>query len=56
MKDDERNYLEQWLEKAEHDLLAARLILDSSTNNFGYILFPLSAGSGKISKNLFNLT
>lgn len=28
MKDDERNYIEQWLEKAEHDLLAARLILD----------------------------
>lgn len=28
MNDDERNYLKQWLEKAEHDLLAARLILD----------------------------
>ena len=28
MKDKERNYLEQWLEKAKHDLLAARLILD----------------------------
>jgi len=28
MKDDERNYVEQWLEKAAHDLLAARLILD----------------------------
>jgi HEPN domain-containing protein len=28
MKDDERNYLEQWLKKAEHDLLAARVILD----------------------------
>jgi len=28
MKDDERNYVEQWLEKAANDLLAARLILD----------------------------
>jgi HEPN domain-containing protein len=28
MKEDERIYLQQWLEKAEHDLLAARLILD----------------------------
>ena len=28
MKEDERIYLRQWLEKAEHDLLAARLILD----------------------------
>jgi HEPN domain-containing protein len=24
----ERNYLQQWLEKAEHDLIAARLIMD----------------------------
>jgi len=28
MKDEEKNHLKQWLEKAEHDLLAARLILD----------------------------
>jgi len=28
MNDDEINYLKQWLEKAEHDLMAARLILD----------------------------
>lgn len=28
MKDDERNYVEQWLEKADHDLVAARLIID----------------------------
>ena len=28
MKEDERIYLQQWLGKAEHDLLAARLILD----------------------------
>ncbi len=25
---EERNYLEQWLEKAEHDLLAAQLIIE----------------------------
>lgn len=28
MKEDKRNYQEQWLEKTEHDLLASRLILD----------------------------
>jgi HEPN domain-containing protein len=28
MKDEKRNYLQQWLHKAEHDLLAAKLILD----------------------------
>ncbi|HEY5462257.1 MAG TPA: HEPN domain-containing protein [Hanamia sp.] len=28
MTTEEKNYLEQWLQKAEHDLLAARLIID----------------------------
>jgi HEPN domain-containing protein len=56
MKDEERKYLEQWLEKAEHDLLAAQLILDHQPIILDISCFHFQQAVEKYLKTFFNLS